>query len=383
MLKWVFDLQGKPVDYIVLDVNPAYEKQSGLCAKKVIGKRVAELVDSVEPVWLERFGKVVSSGESKNFEVYTAYLDRWFSVNAFPLPVKNQFGMIFSDITIRRQAEELLKKNNEALAKNLEMKDEFLSLISHELRTPLTVIISAIQMLKTFAWDELSDKAKGYYNTIRQNSNRQLKLVNNILDITKVNAGCFEVRRTNSDIVQLTKLILESIGPYADRKKIRISFSCFLTEMIIGVDEEKYERILLNLLSNAIKYTPKGESVTVNLSPKIVDNHAMACIQVCDYGIGVPADKQEHIFERFGQVESVLSRRSEGTGIGLHLTRMFVEMMGGEIQLDSNLGNGSTFTVLLPDIKIQSEAPGKAASETTDNRIIQATEIEFSDVYLK
>jgi two-component system sensor histidine kinase/response regulator len=237
-------------------------------------------------------------------------------------------------------------------------------------------------MLKTFSWNELSDKAKGYFNTIRQNSNRQLKLVNNILDITKINAGSFEVHKTNSDIVQLTKLIIESIEPYADRKKINVLFSFAPAEMIIGIDEEKYERILLNLLSNAIKYTPKGESITVKLSKNIVKNKAMACIQVCDNGIGIPVDKQGLIFERFGQVDSVLSRQTEGTGIGLHLTRMFVEMLGGEIKIDSKLGTGSTFTFLLPAVKVKETHTEKMAHELADNRTIQLTDIEFSDIYL-
>jgi len=290
--------------------------------------------------------------------------------------------VVDTDITDICQAKEALRKSNEELEKSIEMKNEFLSLISHEFRTPLTVIISAIQMLNTFSWNELSDKAKAYFNTIRQNANRQLKLVNNILDITKINAGSYEVHKTNSDIVQLTKLIIESIGPYADRKKIRLSFSFSTAKIVIAIDEEKYERILLNLLSNAIKYTPKAESVTVKLSKKIVNNKTMACIQISDNGIGIPADRQGHIFERFGQVDSVLSRRTEGTGIGLHLVRLFVEMLGGEIRVDSKLGAGSTFTVLIPAIKVKETHSEKRANKMPDNRTIQLTEIEFSDIYL-
>jgi signal transduction histidine kinase len=322
---------------------------------------------------------------SRNGEFLGIYSTHWRQPHT---PTEREMNLISilarqaADLIERKKMEELLKKSNVALERSIEMKDEFLSLISHEFRTPLTVIISAVQMLKTFSWNELSDKAKGYFNTIRQNSNRQLKLVNNILDITKINAGSFEVHKTNSDIVQLTKLIIESIEPYADRKKINVSFSFAPAEMIIGIDEEKYERILLNLLSNAIKYTPKGESITVKLSKNIVKNKAMACIQVCDNGIGIPVDKQGLIFERFGQVDSVLSRQTEGTGIGLHLTRMFVEMLGGEIKIDSKLGTGSTFTFLLPAVKVKETHTEKMAHVLADNRTIQLTDIEFSDIYL-
>lgn len=286
-------------------------------------------------------------------------------------------------ISIRKQSEELLQKNNEALERSIEMKDEFLSLISHEFRTPLTVIISAIQMLKACSWNELSDKTRGYYNTIRQNSNRQLKLVNNLLDITKVNAGSFQLHTTNSDIIQLTRFIIESIEPYADRKKISVVFVFDPGKIVIGIDEEKYERVLLNLLSNAIKYTPKGKTITVMVRKKIHKKRKMVCVQVSDDGIGIPPDKQEHIFERFGQIENVLSRQAEGTGIGLHLTKMFVEMLGGEIKIDSALGEGSTFTILLPAEKVNETPTEKTMKEMTDNRTIQLTEIEFSDIYFE
>ena len=158
---------------------------------------------------------------SRNGELMGMFSTHWRQPYT---PTEREMDLLFilarqaADLIERKEMEELLKKSNEALERSIRMKDEFLSLISHEFRTPLTVIISAIQMLKTFSWNELSDKAKGYFNTIRQNSNRQLKLVNNILDITKANAGSFEVHKTNSDIVKLTKLIIESIGPYADQE---------------------------------------------------------------------------------------------------------------------------------------------------------------------
>ena len=374
--------------------SPGAQEMYGWTAEEARGKNPSEILrplqyetetvqDKEERLIAFKRGELI---QGENVQLRKDGSEFWVEYHSRALfdskGILSGFITIQRDVTKRKQTEVLLQKSNEALKKSIEMKDEFLSLISHEFRTPLTVIISAIQMLKTSTWNELSDKAKGYFNTIRQNSNRQLKLVNNILDITKVNAGSYEIHKTNSDIVQLTKLIIESIGPYADRKKIIVSFSFDPAELIIGIDEEKYERILLNLLSNAIKYTPKGKSVTIKLSKRIVKNKTMACVQVCDNGIGIPADKQEHIFERFGQVDSVLSRQAEGTGIGLHLTRMFVEMLGGEIRIDSKLGTGSTFTVLIPAIKVKKTHSEAIVHEIADNRTIQLTEIEFSDIYL-
>ena len=147
---------------------------------------------------------------------------------------------------------------------------------------------------------------------------------------------------------------------------------------MIGIDEEKYERILLNLLSNAIKFSPKGRGITVGLRRR--DGCVM--VDVADEGIGIPEDKLEMIFERFGQVDSSLSRQAEGTGIGLSLVKLFVEALGGAISVNSAVGIGSTFTVSLPDRLTPEENTEAALEEFTDNRIVQATVIEFSDIYL-
>ena len=183
-----------------------------------------------------------------------------------------------NELHIKNQQELLLiaeKEKNEALKREIEMKVEFLSLISHEFRTPLTVINSAIQAMELICKNELSDKARGFLSKIRQNSNRQLKLVNNLLDITRMNAGHIKINNTNIDLVHFTRSITESITIFAEQKGIKLSFSSTLRKIIIGVDDEKYERILLNLLSNAIKFTPEGESVTVKLSQKLVNGKRM------------------------------------------------------------------------------------------------------------
>lgn len=323
---------------------------------------------------------------------------RWISINAVPIfqpgEIKpHRVYTIFSDITegmqnqrlIKNQQDKVLKaeiEKNETLLKSIEMKDEFLSMISHEFKTPITVINSAIQAMEFVCKDELSDKGKGFLNKIRQNTNRQLKLVNNILDITRLSAGRLKVNRKDMDIVFLTKSITESIIIFAEQKNIKMSFSSTLGKKVIGIDEEKYERVLLNLLSNAVKFTPKGKSVFVRVSQKVVKGKCMVCIQVRDKGVGIPDDKKDLIFERFGQVDSSLTRQAEGTGIGLHLVKMLVKMMGGEITLESKVGVGSTFTILLPTQKVKDTPIEQMLKDIADNRLIQATAIEFSDIYM-
>ncbi|MDP4092477.1 MAG: ATP-binding protein [Bacillota bacterium] len=284
---------------------------------------------------------------------------------------------------IKEQREQMLQKEiekSEALKKAVEMKDEFLCLISHEFKTPITVINTAIQAIEVLCRNELSEKMKSFLNTILQNSNRQLKLVNNLLDITRIHSGHFKNEIDNTDIIILTRSIIESIKFYAEQKGINLLFSTTFEKKVLGIDKEKYERILLNLLSNAVKYTPRGKSIRVMVSQKTIRHKRMICIEVIDEGPGIPQDKQKLIFEKFGQVDNSLSRQAEGTGIGLYLTKVLVEVMNGEIILESKVGLGSNFTILLPAAKVC--GTGSKKEEITDNRLVRLSTIEFSDIYL-
>ncbi|ALB45428.2 hybrid sensor histidine kinase/response regulator [Clostridium beijerinckii NRRL B-598] len=294
-----------------------------------------------------------------------------------PFNRKELVSRVRTHISLKKTKDELNKKNLE-LERTLEMKDEFLSIISHEFRTPLNVISSAIQAMNYICCNELSDKAKKYLRMIRQNTFRQLRLVNNLLDITRINAGRIKINKKNVDIVFLTKSIIESIYTYVALKSIDVTFVSLIEKKIIGIDDEKYERILLNLLSNATKFTPEGKPIIVTLS-SINDK---ICVEVKDKGIGIPEDKANIIFERFGQVDSSLSRQAEGAGIGLSLVKKFIEALGGSISVKSELGKGSTFTILLPSETIIEDYMDKEVVNLLDNRLVQNTKIEFSDIYL-
>lgn len=286
--------------------------------------------------------------------------------------------------TIRLQQEQVLKaekEKNEALMIAIEMKDEFLSIISHEFKTPLTVINSAIQTMELICRDELSVKGKDFIKKIKQNAFRQLRLVNNLLDITRANAGQIKVHKSNVDIVSYTKSIIDSVNVYALQKGIEIEYTAAMKKKSIYLDEEKYERIILNLISNAIKFTPKSKSITVRVFTKVIKRKSNICIEIIDTGVGIPEDKQSLIFERFGQVDSSLTRQAEGTGIGLSLVKKFVEAHEGEIKVKSEIGRGSTFTVILPIKKEFEQIEATKLLETKDNRLIQSAAIEFSDIY--
>ena len=270
------------------------------------------------------------------------------------------------------------KEKKEYLERVIRLKDEFLTLISHEFKTPLTVIGTAIQAMELLCGNELSSKAKRYIDTIRQNSLRQLRLVSNLLDITRGTADQIRLYKKNVDIVWLTKLITDSVKIYAAQKNLQITFLSDFDQKLVFIDDEKYERIVLNLLSNAIKFTPKGKSIQVRLFKE----NDFINLEVKDEGVGIPKEKIGLIFERFGQVDNSLSRQAEGTGMGLYLVKMFVERMGGSISASSTLYKGATFLVKLPDEPI-GQHDMTSELETVDNKkIIHMMNIEFSDIYL-
>jgi len=313
-------------------------------------------------------------------------------------PLYDQDGNIFMtiscfrDITDEVEREKMVKahqealfraeqEKNEALRKAMAVKDEFLSLISHEFKTPISVIIAAVQAMETLCGEQLDLRAKNYIRRIRQNAYRQLRLVNNLLEIDRISSGRVKLHVRNYDIVFLSSSITGSVVPYADQKGVKLFFSSTIKEKIIGIDDEKYERILLNLLSNAIKFTPSGKSVFVRISHIKNEQGGQVCVEVEDEGIGIPEDKQELIFEKFAQVESVQTPGTGGTGLGLPLVRLYAEVLGGSISLKSQVGKGSCFTLLLPDR--QADVMDSAAETTAcgADHPIQQVAVEFSDLY--
>lgn len=319
----------------------------------------------------------------------------WVNIDShivYDYEVKEQFFEgIIQDITERKETEakikeqqELLfkaeKEQREILEKSLAMKDEFISLISHEFKTPLNVIYSAIQLMECVYFDKVPERVQELIGNIKQNTFRQLRLANNLLDITRMNSGHIKLNMKNVDIVFLSRVITESVELYAKQKNIKMSFKSNVESKIIGIDEEKFERIILNLLSNAMKFTENGGQITVLLEENKKSNFVQ--IKVIDTGIGIPKEKQEIIFEKFGQVDNNLSRQAEGTGIGLSLVKLLVDVLGGTIEVESELGEGSTFIITLPvkEEKIENESETEVCLDI-DNRLVTEIKVQFSDIY--
>lgn len=255
------------------------------------------------------------------------------------------------------------------------LKTEFIANISHELKTPLNIIFSTAQLFSINTNNP--EKLNMYTGIIKQNCYRLIRLVNNLIDITKIDSGFMELHLKNQNIVEVVENIALSTAEYVQSKSRTIIFDTDIEEKIMAFDSEKMERIILNLISNAIKFTNTDDKIEVS----IYDRGDRILISVKDTGIGIPEDKQGKIFERFKQVDPLLSRRSEGSGIGLSIVKSLVQMHDGNIFIKSNLGEGSEFIIELP-VRIISENATSEIMENFSQNSVEKIQIEFSDIYM-
>ena len=275
-------------------------------------------------------------------------------------------------------------KRNEAKNKKLyqmakereQLKTDFIANMSHELRTPLNIITSASMLLEmksnkeeTVSSEYILDKL----NRINQSSNRLRRLINNLIDISKFDSGFIECKCKNENIVYVVEDIVHEVVDYAKEKNIELIFDTEEEEIISFIDKEKIERVILNLLSNAIKFTNENGKIEVYM--KSDDNFIYITIK--DNGIGISKEKIDHIFQRFYQVDNLLSRGSEGSGIGLCIVDEIIRMHGGKINIESEINKGTTFEIVLNVSKsnfIDKE------EEKTDRNIKDIVKVEMSDI---
>lgn len=259
-----------------------------------------------------------------------------------------------------------------------DIKTQFLANISHELKTPINVIVSALQMTSIIAKDvetlDTKNQLDKYNGMMRQNSYRLIRLINNLIDITKIDSGFTNMALHNIDIVKTVEDITLSVVSFVESKQIGLIFDTDVEEKIIACDPNKIETIIFNLLSNAVKFTNAGGKITVNM----FDKGENIIISIKDTGIGIAEKDMKKIFGRFLQVEDTEHRNSEGSGIGLALVKSFIEMHGGKITLESTYGKGSNFIIKLPVITIDEE---EKKEHSIKPNYVDKMNIEFSDIY--
>jgi signal transduction histidine kinase/ligand-binding sensor domain-containing protein/DNA-binding response OmpR family regulator len=251
------------------------------------------------------------------------------------------------------------------------LKSQFLANISHEFRTPLTLILVPLEEMLSAARAEGDTKQQ--LTVMNRNAKRLLQLINQLLDLSKLENGRIPLTQTQKDVVSFTKSVSDSFASLAQKHRIHLAFSSSREAIVASFDADKLEKILYNLLSNAFKFTPEGGHIRVSLQPleltesgphegKVTQQHYLQ-LSVSDTGTGISPEHLPHIFDRFYQGDPSSVRKSDGTGIGLALTKELVELHGGRISVTSAPGQGTCFTVLLPLAEADPAAPGLPAGE--------------------
>ena len=223
------------------------------------------------------------------------------------------------------------------------LKDEFVSSVSHELRTPLTSIHGAIGIIKGMYQDSLNDKVKKLVDIAYENSNSLSSLVQDILDISKLESANIQISYESVNIAELMTELLRNCTPLAEKFSVRFALADGLADANIDTDKKRFTQVMYNLLSNAAKFSPQGEMVEIGYR---VDGQQLR-VSVTDHGRGIPLEYQDKIFDKFFQVEATSKQARTGTGLGLSISQRIIQQMGGRIWVDSVPGR-TTFWIEIP-----------------------------------
>lgn len=344
--RMIFDENRQPVDFVYLKVNGAFEKLTGL--NDVIGKPVSEVIPELkrtDPEIFNIYGRVSMFGKPERFETYVRAMKMWFSVSVFS-PEKEHFVAVFDVITDRKKAEEQLIIAKEKAEESDRLKTAFLQNMSHEIRTPMNAVMGFAQLLpENF---DNKDKLELFSNIINQRCADLLEIINEILDIAKIESGQLQVHFDECYLPVLFSELSDFFTEHQlriNKKNIRFDILVLCeTPQAIITDVIKLKQIFINLINNAFKFTDKGK---IEAGCRW-DKNKQLQFYVSDTGIGIPPDKQSVIFNRFSQLESNAGANKGGTGLGLAIVKGLIDILGGEITLESKVGEGSTFYFSIP-----------------------------------
>lgn len=329
-------------------MNPAAERMFGWRAQEIGRRDVGVLIDLAENgegAFLDRLGASQGAlengllreltGKRRNGEAFPADV----ALGAMDLPTGRHVVAVVRDITERRRV--------------AEMKDAFVSTVSHELRTPLTSIAGSLGLLAGGAAGELPDKAARLIGIAHSNSQRLVRLINDILDVEKLESGKLVMSMSPLDLRDIASRAIEGVRGYADQLGVTLSLAGGDAAPVRG-DADRLIQVVTNLLSNAAKFSPSGGEVTVTVNPET----RVARLSVADRGPGIPEEFRSRIFSKFAQADSTDTRAKGGTGLGLAIAREIAERHGGRLWFESAEGDGATFHLDLPLDQVDA-APGE------------------------
>ena len=353
----IIDTQTKTI----VDINPAAEEIIGLPKEYIVGHECHDFVCSAErgkcPISdlgmsMNRSERMMLNGEGQKI---------WILKSVVPVTLSGKDYLIESFVDLRKikEVEEKLIQARMAAETANRAKSDFLATMSHELRTPLNSIIGFSDLIASGSVGEISDRQKRFIENISTSGKHLLALINNVLDLSKVEANKMELHYEIFSVADVFSELKQLISPLASKKGLMAEFIIENDITTIYADKTIFKQILFNLISNAIKFTPSNGTVTVSASR----GEDMARFTVTDTGIGISEDGKGRLFQPFTQLDSSINRQYAGTGLGLSLVKQFIEMHNGNIWVASEIGKGTTFTFELPLIKEDRNKviPGKAS----------------------
>ena len=338
----------------ILTWNRGAEVTLGYTKEEVIGKHLSMLLPPQRVHELaEMRAKVELSGALRDIEVASNRKDGaaiYLSLSVSPITGVDGkiagFLRVAKDITEKKRYERRLKELDK-------LKSDFVSNVSHESRTPLTAIKGSVDNMLDGLTGDLNEKQSRYLVRIKSNTDRLARLINDLLDLSKIEAG-IKLKPTNLDLATIAREVIESLRPVAAEKLITITIESPESALDAWADPDRIAEILMNLLGNAIKFTPTDGTVSLSLQRNGAE---WVKVSVADTGPGIPFEEAGRIFDKFYQVTQAKNQKAVGTGLGLAITKALVEMHGGRIWLESEAGKGSIFSFTLP-----AEQPAKLNS---------------------
>lgn len=370
-LSWMKE-QDCVIEWDEIDMDPKFE------SIRVFAKSYFKRSDATIVLPLTHDGKLIgliNLGDKDNLKPFTEMDLEFLSTLRAEASIALSNSILYDDVSkmseeLRRWGNELERKVDERTRELAEskrqiedsyqklqeldqIKSKFFANISHELRTPITLILAPTEMMLSRNLGKLTKDQEKYLTIMQTNSLRLLKLINNLLDLAKVDAGKMELYYNRADFAKYVNEVVFSVSPMAEKKSLVLQFSCEETIPEFFFDADKIEKVILNLVFNALKFTDKGE-ITVTCSRQEND----VLVKVADSGIGIPKEHMPKLFSRFSQADSSASRKYEGTGIGLALSRELVELHHGKIWAESEEGRGTTFLFTIPIYTRLEDVPG-------------------------
>jgi PAS domain S-box-containing protein len=336
--------------------SPGAEEILGYQAAEILGRLGADFYRGGLDEAQEVMRRLKAEGQIRNYETALRTKDgRWIEVNSSISLLRDANGAIigtmaiFKDITERKRAETELQQAKEAAEAANRAKSVFLANMSHELRTPLNAIIGYSEILQEEVEDFGQEDFLSDLQKIHTAGKHLLALINDILDLSKIEAGKMTLDLETFAIVPLIQEVVSTIGPLLEKNDNTLVIHCADDLGLMQADLTKVRQSLFNLLSNACKFTEQG-TITLQATREIIDGVGWITFRVTDTGIGMTAEQMEKLFQAFMQADTSTTRRYGGTGLGLAISQRYCQMMGGDILVESSVGQGSTFTIRLPAI---------------------------------